>query len=75
MYWRYQGSNLKSRLAKSVFYQLNHIPSKIIIFIMYPRNDLNVHDISSVKLKLTLSTNSSTRTYIFIESRSKARVN
>src|ERR1700710_2426290 len=32
-------------------------------FILYPKNDSNVHDISSVKLKLTLSTNSSTRIY------------
>ena len=27
----------------------------------YPKNELNVHDIISVKLKFTLSTNSSTR--------------
>ena len=29
----------------------------------YPRNDLNVHEISSVNFKFTLSTNSSTRIY------------
>jgi hypothetical protein len=28
---------------------------------VYPRNDLNVHDIASTKLKFVLSTNSSTR--------------
>ena len=33
------------------------------IIIYYPRNDLNVHDITSAKLKFALSTNSSTRIF------------
>jgi hypothetical protein len=32
------------------------------IVFYYPRNDLNVHELKSIKLKLILSTNSSTRT-------------
>jgi hypothetical protein len=32
------------------------------IVLFYPRNDLNVHELKSIKLKLILSTNSSTRT-------------
>jgi hypothetical protein len=31
---------------------------------LYPKNDLNVHDITSTKLKFVLSTNSSTRTIL-----------
>ena len=36
-----------------------------MFFSMYPKNDLNVHDITSTKLKFVLSTNSSTRTFFF----------
>ena len=31
--------------------------------VLYPKNDLNVHDITSTKLKFVLSTNSSTRIF------------
>ena len=37
------------------------LPIKLCPLLYYPRNDLNVHDITSIKLKLILSTNSSTR--------------
>ena len=37
----------------------------IVVFNMYPRNDLNVYDLKSAKLNLALSTNSSTRTSVF----------
>ncbi len=30
-------------------------------FYFYPKNDLNVHDVISIKLKIILSTSSSTR--------------
>ena len=43
----------------AVLPKLNYIPLAKII---YPKNDLNVHDIISTKLKFVLSTNSSTRT-------------
>lgn len=38
------------------------INNKCVRYIIYSRNDLNVHDILSEKLKFSLSTNSSTRT-------------
>ena len=41
------------------------LPIKLcpLFIIYYPRNDLNVHDITSAKLKFALSTNSSTRIF------------
>ena len=51
-------------------YPLKNKCTYIVPLFSYPKNDLNVHDFISVKLKLTLSTNSSTR----IIYKDKARV-
>ena len=56
--------------CKIIVLPIKLYPLKKSIFFLYPKNDSNVHDFVSVKLKLTLSTNSSTR----IIYKDKARV-
>lgn len=58
---------IKINGKKALYYKMVKKETReFFFFTMYPKNDLNVHDITSTKLKFVLSTNSSTRTFFFL---------